>query len=84
GWRLPTKEEFEALLSYCESKGISKCAEYYNKIGFKNVQSDYYWSSTSYASSTDNAWVVNIWNGSMSAINKSNNNCYVWPVRSGQ
>ena len=44
-WRLPTKEELESLISYCKDKEISanegRCTEYYNKIGFKNVQSNY-------------------------------------------
>ncbi len=85
-WRLPTKEEFESLLTYCESKvitvGKGKCAEYYNKIGFNNLQSVNYWSSTSDASDTSYAWVFDMW-GSVNFYIKSGG-CYVWPVRSGQ
>ena len=86
-WRLPTKEELESLLTYCKSKGIpveeGKCVEYYSKIGFKNVQHGYYWSSTSYAGSKYHAWVVGMWGGSVHGYNKSVGH-YVWPVRSGQ
>lgn len=86
-WRLPTKEELESLLTYCKSKGIpvkeGKCVEYYNKIGFKNVQSFYYWSSTSYTYSPDGAWIVGMWDGYVGHGFKSRSS-YVWPVRSGQ
>jgi len=86
-WRLPTKEELESLLSYCESKGIlvklGGCVEYYNKIGFKNVRFGHYWSSTSGANDQDVAWVVNMRKGFMFTDNKSIS-FYVWPVRSGQ
>ncbi len=45
------------------------------------MQSNNYWSGTSYANNTDNAWNVNMNNGNVNNNNKSNNN-YVWPVRS--
>ena len=61
-WRLPTKEELESLLSYCKSKGVQvekgECPEYFNKTGFKNVQSDIYWSSMSGAYGSITAWGV--------------------------
>jgi len=51
--------------------------------GRANVQSNWYWSSTTNANNTDNAWIVNMWNGNVNNDNKGNNN-YVWPVRSGE
>ena len=48
------------------------------------MQANNYWSSTSNANNTDNAWIVNMWNGNVNNDNKSNNNNYVWPVRSGE
>jgi hypothetical protein len=48
------------------------------------VQANNYWSSTSNANNPDNAWIVNMWNGNVNNDNKSNNNNYVWPVRSGE
>lgn len=44
------------------------------------MQSNYYWSGTTYANNTDNAWNVNMNNGNVNNNNKTNNN-YVWPVR---
>ena len=44
------------------------------------MQSNNYWSSTTNANNTDNAWNVNMNNGSVYNYNKTNNN-YVWPVR---
>jgi len=44
------------------------------------VQSNNYWSSTTNANNTDNAWNVNMNNGNVNNNNKTNNN-YVWPVR---
>ena len=87
-WRLPNKEELESLVNYAESRGVKEYLNnLFNKIGFKNVQSDFYWSSTSGADHTngaDGAWVVGMWSGGMYAYYKSINYFYVWPVRSGQ
>jgi RNA-directed DNA polymerase len=47
------------------------------------VQSNNYWSSTSNANNTNNAWIVDTNNGNVNNDNKTNNN-YVWPVRSGE
>lgn len=80
-WRLPTKEELQILIDYAKSQGHTRrIEELFNKIGFKNVQSDSYWSSTSYANIPDNAWIVVMWEGVMSVGNKSSDYYYVWPV----
>ena len=47
------------------------------------VQSDNYWSSSTNADNTDNAWNVNLNNGNVNNDNKTNTN-YVWPVRGGE
>ena len=44
------------------------------------MQSDNYWSSTTYEGNSDNAWNVNMNNGNVNNNNKDNNK-YVWPVR---
>jgi hypothetical protein len=49
---------------------------------FLSVQSNNYWSSTSNAGNTGNAWNVNFDDGNVNADDKSNTN-YVWPVRAG-
>ncbi len=38
------------------------------------MQSNNYWSSTSYANNTSNAWIVNMNDGNVNANDKSNNN----------
>jgi hypothetical protein len=88
-WRLPTKKELEALKDYAERTTYNH--EYLNKtlnkIGFKNVMDEYYWSSTSIVnytgSPTSEAWVVSMGRGDVWARDKS---FYirVWPVRRGK
>ena len=46
------------------------------------VQSSDYWSATTNASNTTNAWDVNFNNGNVDNDNKSNTN-FVWCVRGG-
>jgi len=46
-------------------------------------ESNYYWSSSTNANNTNNAWIVNMNNGNVNNNNKANNN-YVWPVRGGE
>ncbi len=79
-WRLSNVNELESLVN----AGQSNTAAWLNTQGFSNVQSSYYWSSTSVADYSYDAWVVNMWNGSMGAGSKSYYYYYVWPVRSGQ
>jgi|GEM_PF-2101421 len=62
-----------------------KCAGRSGRIYFScaGVQSDNYWSSTTNADNTDNAWNVNLNNGNVNNDDKTNTN-YVWPVRGGE
>ncbi len=78
-WRLPNVNELESLINAEQSN----TATWLNTQGFSNVQSDDYWSSTSYADGTGGAWVVNMWGGGVGSSYKSYYD-YVWPVRSGQ
>lgn len=48
-----------------------------------SVQSSNYWSGTTNANNTGNAWNVNFNNGNANTNNKSNSN-YVWPVQGGE
>ncbi len=50
---------------------------------FTGVQASYYWSSTSHANVTSNAWDIYIFYGHVSDIGKSSSR-YVWCVRGGQ
>ncbi len=53
-WRLPNVVELESLIN-AES---SNSATWLNGQGFANVQSSWYWSATTSAYSTYNAWIV--------------------------
>ena len=47
-WRIPTKQELEILLNTIPREVLEKGkgAEWLTAVGFRNVQSDMYWSST--------------------------------------
>jgi len=76
-WRLPNLNELRSLDDTSQS---SPCLP--SGHPFTNVQSYYYWSSTTYESSTNGAWDVYMVNGYVDPSNKGNFS-YVWPVRSG-
>jgi len=78
-WRLPNVNELESLIN----SGEADTAYWLNSQGFSNVQSNSYWSSTTYAGLTDYAWLVHIGDGYVYYCVKGNGGC-VWPVRSGQ
>jgi hypothetical protein len=75
-WRLPTKEELHSLANGSEAIRSSSPGP------FTNVQASYYRSSTTYSSSTNYAWIVDMTYGYVNVDFKINN-FYVWPVRSG-
>jgi hypothetical protein len=76
-WRLPTREELNSLVDSGASFPALPTGH-----PFTGVQSDYYWSSTSDASDTSLAWLVNINDGYVN-LNGKANDYYVWPVRGG-
>ena len=77
GWRLPTVEELASLVDPTQSNPALPSGH-----PFTNVRSDYYWSATTSASSTSNAWVVGFGVGNVNNFNKSTT-FYVWCVRGG-
>jgi hypothetical protein len=79
-WRLPNVNELESLVN----SEPTICAAWLNGLGFTNVQTSWYWSSSTGASSTGEAWVVDMLGGSMEYGSKSYNVGCVWPVRAGQ
>jgi hypothetical protein len=77
-WRLPNRKELRSLIHY----GQGDMTVWLNEHGFSNVQSDHYWSSTTYPLSQVSAWSVNMVSGEMIEINKDHP-LSVLPVRGG-
>ncbi len=78
-WRLPNINELRSLFD----PGLSDKPYLPDGHPFTGVQSGAYWSSTTLAYSTDNAWDVYLYFGSVRTSGKTYS-FYVWPVRGGQ
>ncbi|MDQ1333920.1 MAG: hypothetical protein QG552_870, partial [Thermodesulfobacteriota bacterium] len=78
-WRLPTIKE----LAYLVDDSIPYPGPTINSTYFPNTVSSGYWSSTTYAYSTDRAWGVYFYDGYDNWLSKSNF-YYVRAVRGGQ
>ncbi len=85
-WRLPNIKELHSLIHY----GIYNPAvpnttgtgKWTSGDPFTDVQSSYYWSSSSWEYDISHAWYVFVKHGGVVSRAKSNTN-YVWPVRGG-
>ena len=77
-WRLPNIKELMSLIDYGRYNPALTSGH-----PFTGVQSGYYWSSTTYASSTAIAFVVYPHGGHIYSNDKTNL-YYVWPVRGGK
>ena len=78
-WRLPNRFELESLLDLSKNNPAIP-------TGFTNVVTSaaaYYWSSSTNAGDTDNAWDVRLKDGYVFHASKGND-YYVLPVRGGQ
>jgi len=79
GWRLPTIEELASLVDTSNFNPALPTGHL-----FINVQSHYYWSSSTDVSDASYAWVVDFANGYVASNGKSvEYNHYVWCVRGG-
>jgi PKD repeat protein len=76
-WRLPNKKELRSLCDYSQHDPALP-----QGYPFTNVQSSYYWSSTTFASYPDYAWTVYFTYGTVGGDYKWDG--YAWPVRVGQ
>jgi tetratricopeptide (TPR) repeat protein len=83
-WRLPTKEEWEAMVDKrYEKPALANAAEtgqWTEGDAFLGVQASYYWSSTTDAELTSFAWYAYLYYGYVDISDKTYFN-YVWPVR---
>lgn len=70
-WRLPTKDELSFLLS----KGFRGI-----RAPFKNIQIQFYWTSTDYAYEPDYAYALGMTSGLLANADKNKSHHYVWPV----
>jgi hypothetical protein len=93
-WRLPTKTEFMAMIISARKQGfLNPVFTNYQGTGkwtspgqlydFQNVQSGWYWTSTTYGLNSALTWSLNIGDGSLNYDPKTDHD-YVWPVRGGQ
>lgn len=73
-WRLPTKTELYQLANGVEAVRDTTMR------AFIGVQYSYYWSSTTYATEIQDAWIVHLGSGG-SAIDLKTVYYWVWPVR---
>ena len=77
-WRLPGIREMESLVNL-----EADLASWLSSQGFRNVQKDDYWTSSTYAAYTRCAWSVGMYSGIAAGRGKGDGAC-VWPVRDGQ
>jgi len=81
-WRLPNVRELDSLVNADQSN----LSTWLSLQGFSNVTLANYWSSTTSAGTTGDAWSLSGSNGDWNYYDKSNSSPtsnYVWPVRSG-
>jgi hypothetical protein len=84
-WRLPNRKELQSLTDYSRHNPALPADH-----PFTNVQTDYYWSSTSHAEDSYDlysypffAWIVYMYSGYVDDEDKGLS-CGVWPVRGGR
>ena len=79
-WRLPNVRELSTVLDYSQTfPALPKGHPFVQVIPPQN----YYWTSTTYAAKTNQAWVIDlIWGAAEYTMRKDDTAC-VWPVRDG-
>jgi len=78
-WRLPTRAELDGLTN-------GKAPPSNPPFSGVQVSDAPYWSSTTYAYDTSEAWIVsfNVWSWGEVARTRKTGDYFVWPVRGGQ
>ena len=86
-WRLPNRKELDSLIAFQYSNlalpNTAGTGQWTSGDPFTDVQSNWYWSSSTGAAGTGNAWRVYLFDGNASGGSKTST-YYVWPVRGGQ
>ncbi|MEI6563265.1 MAG: DUF1566 domain-containing protein [bacterium] len=77
-WRLPNVRELQSLIDFSQYSPVLPPDH-----PFTDVQSDYYWSSTTYTHESSSAWHVLLSDG-YTYYSTKGTLFYVWPVRGGQ
>lgn len=83
-WRLPTKAEFEHLLSFLKSAGWdgTRLDVYLSNIGYKNMLNDQgYISSTLSAKNKKDGYGLVMGSDNKIVEGELDGSCYIWPVR---
>jgi hypothetical protein len=78
-WRLPNRNELASVVN----RGQADSAAWLKTLGFSGVQSDSYWSSSTFVPAASNGWSVNLHDGAVTTYAKPHD-IYVWPVRGGE
>ncbi|MCP3951243.1 MAG: DUF1566 domain-containing protein [Desulfobacterales bacterium] len=86
-WRLPNRKELLSLIdldffdpALSDATGTNKWT---GDNVFTDVQSFYYWSSSTFVEYASDAWIVDLDGGEVSGYDKTETS-YVWPVKAGQ
>ncbi len=90
-WRLPTIEEWQVIVDAANANGCGGptvpdvigtgcCGT--GTCAFSGVQSNVFWSATTFASNPGNAWFADLSFGVVDTFSKTGNT-FVWPVRGG-
>jgi hypothetical protein len=77
-WRLPNVRELHSLMDFSQSNPALPDGHF-----FLGVESNLYWTSSSFIFFSLEAWYVSLWTGKVDHDDKSFE-YYVWPVRGGQ
>jgi hypothetical protein len=77
-WRLPNVNELESLLDMSQTYPALPSGNPFTAEG------SYYWTSSTHAHYTANAWVVNAGSGNVESGVKKTALFFLWPVKGGQ
>lgn len=78
-WRLPNVRELQSLIDYSESSPAVPDGDPFADVPGTGTL-NFYWTSTTYAYNTTQAWQINLFNGALDRGSKLYTNI-VWPVR---